>query len=133
MEGTLRAYLRGAWDEIPSQRMIRVSVDEISRRAAKFADALRPRIPQASAQIEVVDGHSLVGGGSTPAQSLATRLIRITGNHGSPAEWEARLRLRPTGTPVIARIAEDALLIDLRTVFVEQESTLADALVTVLS
>ncbi len=133
MEGTLRAYLRGVWDDIPSLRMIRASVDEISRRAAKFADALRPRIPQASAQIEVVDGHSLVGGGSTPAQSLATRLIRITGIHRSPAELEARLRLRHTGTPVIARIAEDALLIDLRTVFVEQESTLADALVTALS
>jgi L-seryl-tRNA(Ser) seleniumtransferase len=133
MEGTLRAYLRGVWDDIPSLRMIRASVDEISRRAAKFAEALRPRIPQASAQIEVVDGHSLIGGGSTPAQSLATRLIRITGIHLSPAELEARLRLRHTGTPVIARIAEDALLIDLRTVFVEQESTLADALVTALS
>jgi len=80
----------------------------------------------------MADGHSLVGGGSTPAQSLPTKLLRISSTRHSPTELEARLRKGPAGIPVIARIEEDRLLIDLRTVFPEQEGKLADSLVAAL-
>jgi L-seryl-tRNA(Ser) seleniumtransferase len=133
METTLRAYLRGAWDEIPALRMIRLTLEEIAGRAAKFAESLRLRIDPHSAQIEIADGHSLVGGGSTPAQSLPTKLLRIDSTRYSAGDLEARLRKGPAGMPVIARIEEDRLLVDLRTVFPEQEGSLADAITAALS
>jgi L-seryl-tRNA(Ser) seleniumtransferase len=133
MEATLRAYLRAAWNEIPAQRMIRATVEEIAERAAKFANSLRLRVDSRDARIEVAEGHSLVGGGSTPAQSLLTTLLRITSARYSAADLEARLRKSPAGIPVIARIEEDRLLLDLRTVFPEQERALADSLVAALS
>jgi L-seryl-tRNA(Ser) seleniumtransferase len=132
MEATLRAYLRAGWDEIPAQRMIRLTAEEMQQRTLKFADSLRSRIDSREAQIEMADGHSLVGGGSTPAQSLPTKLLRISSTRHSPTELEARLRNGPAGIPVIARIEEDRLLIDLRTVFPEQEGKLADSLVAAL-
>jgi L-seryl-tRNA(Ser) seleniumtransferase len=132
MEATLRAYLRAGWDEIPAQRMIRLTAEEMQQRTLEFADRLRSGIDSREAQIEIADGHSLVGGGSTPAQSLPTKLLRISSTRHSPTELEARLRKGPAGIPVIARIEEDRLLIDLRTVFPEQEGMLADSLVAAL-
>ena len=130
METTLRAYLRGAWNEIPALRMMQMSVGEISARTHEFYKALSARIAGADAEVEIADGRSLVGGGSTPAQSLPTKLIRIASARYSASELEARLR---TGaTPVVARIEEERLLIDLRTVFPEQEPALEEALSQVL-
>jgi L-seryl-tRNA(Ser) seleniumtransferase len=133
MEATLRAYLRAAWDEIPAQQMIRSTVEEITRRATKLATTLAPRISLHGAHIELADGHSLVGGGSTPAQSLPTKLLCIVSTRYSAADLEDRLRKGPTGIPVIGRIEADCLLLDLRTVFPEQESNLADSLAAALS
>jgi L-seryl-tRNA(Ser) seleniumtransferase len=73
-----------------------------------------------------------VGGGSTPAQSLPTRVLRIASVRHSASELEVRLRSGPGTTPVIARIEDDRLLIDLRTVFTEQEAALAEALAQAL-
>jgi len=133
MEATLRAYLRAAWEEIPSQRMIRATLEEIAGRLRKFVDGLRPLVDPRNAQIEIADGFSLVGGGSTPAQSLPTKLLRITSGRYSAAELEARLRKGPSGIPVIARIEEDRLLVDLRTVFPEQEPALANSIAAALA
>ena len=131
MEATLRAYLRAAWKEIPSQAMIRASLQEIAERTAKFLGTVQD---SANAKIEMVDGHSLIGGGSTPAQSLATKVLRVSSKAYSAAELETRLRNgEGRGVPVIARIEDDYLLIDLRTVFPEQEPALAAALRAALS
>jgi L-seryl-tRNA(Ser) seleniumtransferase len=132
MEATLRAYLRADWNSIPAQRMIRMTVEEIAARAAQFADSLRSQFESSGAQIELADGLSLVGGGSTPAQSLPTKLLRVSDSRYSAADLEIRLRKGPAGIPVIARIEEDRLLIDLRTVFLEQELALAASLVAAL-
>jgi L-seryl-tRNA(Ser) seleniumtransferase len=134
MEATLRAYLRAAWDEIPAQQMVRVSASAIEKRTIAFLAALRGKLStQAAAQFEIIEGHSLVGGGSTPAQSLPTHLLRISSPRFSASQLEARLRSGLSGTPVIARIEDDRLLLDLRTVFPNQESALADALYLALS
>jgi L-seryl-tRNA(Ser) seleniumtransferase len=128
LEVTLRAYLRADWGEIPSQRMIRATLEEISGRTIRFMESLRPRVPQEDAEFEIADGASLVGGGSTPAQSLPTRVMRIRSARYSATQLEARLRSGPAGVPVIARIEEDRLILDLRTVFPEQEGALAESL-----
>jgi L-seryl-tRNA(Ser) seleniumtransferase len=128
MEATLRAYLRGAWNEVPALRMMQMSLEEISTRTDRFYKALSAKVAGADAEMEIADGRSLVGGGSTPAQSLPTKVLRIASARHSASELEMRLRTGEGSTPVIARIEEERLLIDLRTVFPEQEPALAEAL-----
>jgi L-seryl-tRNA(Ser) seleniumtransferase len=131
LEATLRGYLRAALDEIPSQRMIRMTFEQIGERSKQLAEWLAARMAEAAVALEIVDGHSLVGGGSTPSQSLPTKLLRITSERWSAAQLEERLRGAPAGVPVLARIESDRLLIDLRTVFPEQERQLGEALIAV--
>ena len=129
LEVTLRAYLQAAWDDLPVQRMIRMTVDEISSRAGQLVLVVGASLSVDSAQIDIVDGASLLGGGSTPAQSLPTKLIRLASARYSATQLEARLREGPAGIPVIARIEEDHVLLDLRTVFLEQDLLLGQSLV----
>src|SRR5215472_13366248 len=132
MEVTLRTYLRAAWSEIPSLRMMHLSAEEIEARTRAFRDALTPQAGELDAELEIAEGRSLVGGGSTPAQSLPTRVLRIASARHSASQLEQRLRMTPAGAPVIARIEDERLLIDLRTVFPEQEPALAKALAAAL-
>jgi L-seryl-tRNA(Ser) seleniumtransferase len=132
LECTLRAYLRADWNALPSQRMIRLTTSEIYERATNFVRALQPLVANADAELEIADGASLVGGGSTPAQSLPTKVIRISSARHSVRQLEARLRCPSAGIPVIARIEENRLLLDLRTVFPEQDASLRESLVAAL-
>jgi L-seryl-tRNA(Ser) seleniumtransferase len=131
LEVTLKAYQRGALDEIPTLRMIRMSAGEIARRAARFVEQLSAILPQ-DARAEVHRGFSVIGGGSTPDQQLPTHLVCIASNRHSPAGIEQRLRQPANGTPVIARIEDDRIILDLRTVFPGEEAALASALAAAL-
>jgi L-seryl-tRNA(Ser) seleniumtransferase len=133
LTATLRAYLRAAWEEIPSQRMIRATTADIGKRASRLMESLSARVHSRDVRFEIIEGHSLVGGGSTPGQSLPTHLLCVTSTRYSAAQLESRLRSGPSGMPVIARIEDERLIFDLRTVFLEQESSLADAVVAALS
>jgi len=132
MEATLRTYLSGAWNEIPALRMMRMSIKDICMRTDGFYNALAAKVAGADAELEIADGRSLVGGGSTPAQSLPTKVLRIASARHSASDLEVRLRSGVAAAPVIARIEDDRLLIDLRTVFPEQEAALAEALALAL-
>jgi L-seryl-tRNA(Ser) seleniumtransferase len=132
LEATLGAYLRAAWDEIPVMRMIRATPQELKRRAENFIRELRPEFPLDEVEIEVVDGASLAGGGSTPEQSLPSKVVRIASARYSAAKLEQRLRRAPAGISVIARVEEDRLVLDLRTVFPEQEPLLVKTLAAAL-
>jgi L-seryl-tRNA(Ser) seleniumtransferase len=128
LEVTLRAYLRGAWDEIPALGMIRIPFAEIAARTETFLEHLLPVAEETGAEFLMANGRSLVGGGSTPAQSLPTRTVCVASKKYSTARLEERLRRPSQGIPVIARIEEGRVLIDLRTVFPEQERDLVAAL-----
>ena len=132
LAATLGAYLRGAPDEIPALRMIRMSVEELKRRAQNFLRELTPELPLGEVELEITDGSSLAGGGSTPTQSLPTKLIRIASARYSAAQLEQRLRRAPAGISVIARVEDDRLILDLRTVFPEQEPALFKTLAAAL-
>ena len=132
LECTLSAYLRAAWDELPALHMMRTTTAELLRRSEQFLAALRLQLPPDEVEAEIVDGHSLVGGGSTPSQSLPTRLLRFASARHSAAQLEQRLRRGPTAVPVIARVEDERLIIDLRTVFPEQDTLLAEALAAAL-
>src|SRR5277367_248867 len=142
LEATLQSYLRGALDEIPALRMIRLSQQEIADRAGNFCEKWRTTLP-GDVQLEIHPGFSVIGGGSTPDQHLPTTLIAISTPRHSAAQLEVRLR-RPrfsgpdTGalsspTPVIARIEDNHLILDLRTVNPEEENEIAAALAAALA
>jgi L-seryl-tRNA(Ser) seleniumtransferase len=115
---TLRRLLLERWDEVPALRMIRATAQEIRERAGRLRAAL------AGIDAEVVPGESLIGGGSTPEQPVATWLVAIAATDAAAVER----RLRRGEPPVIARIERDRLLVDLRTVFPEEEAELTAAL-----
>jgi L-seryl-tRNA(Ser) seleniumtransferase len=136
LEVILKAYQRGALDEIPTLRMIRLSADDLAARAQAFLESMRPNLPR-DARLELMPGFSVIGGGSTPDQQLPTHLITIESRRYSAATLEERLRKPQSGpppliTPIIARIADDRLVLDLRTVFPDEESALASSLAAAL-
>ncbi len=111
LEATISLYLREDYTAIPTQRMIRAPVEEIAERARQLGERLRAL---EGFSISVQDGESAAGGGSTPGQSLPTRLIAVT--HRTRTAQELANALRKNRPPIIARIEEDQLVLDLRTV-----------------
>jgi L-seryl-tRNA(Ser) seleniumtransferase len=107
LEATLGAYLRAAWEEIPAMRMIRMTSQELKRRTENFIRELRPELPLDEVEIDIVDGASLAGGGSTPTQSLPSKVIRIASARYSATKLEQRLRRAPAGISVIARVEDE--------------------------
>jgi L-seryl-tRNA(Ser) seleniumtransferase len=132
LEVTLNAYLRSAWEEIPAQRMIRLAVAELQQRAENFVRRVQSLLPSSDAKMEIADGLSLAGGGSTPDQSLPSKIIRVSSARYPAAKLEQRLRRPPRDISVIARVEENRVILDLRTVFPEQEPQLAASLAAAL-
>jgi L-seryl-tRNA(Ser) seleniumtransferase len=122
LEATLLAYVRHDHDAIPTLRMMLLSKDEIGRRA----EALAARITLPRLEVEIVDGESLLGGGAAPSSTLATRVLALTCEGLSADELAARLR--GSDPPIIARVDDGRVLLDLRTVFPEQDAAVANAL-----
>ncbi len=131
LEATLRSYRFGrAAGEIPVVRMIAMSREETGRRARRFARRLRSRLPEGAA-VRLVEGESVIGGGSCPESALPSILLSLESEAVRPAVIESRLRsLDP---PVIIRIEEDRALVDLRTVLPAQEQVLAESLLEVVT
>jgi len=123
LEGTISLYLRGKTADIPALCMIQLSVQAIRLRATRLAEKISAHL---QFSVRVQDGESVIGGGSTPAQSLPTVLLAVTHSIYSAQELERLLRRH--SPPVIARVEEDALLLDLRTVFEDQDEELFEAL-----
>ncbi|HZH30066.1 MAG TPA: L-seryl-tRNA(Sec) selenium transferase [Pyrinomonadaceae bacterium] len=127
LAATLDAHARGAtFTEVPAMRMLAASREEIERRARVFLRRARTRLAAEAFRFEIIAGESAVGGGSAPTTHLPTALIAVTHARASAAALEAGLRrARP---PVIARILDGRLVLDLRTVAAEEESELLAAL-----
>ncbi len=125
LEATLRSYARGALDDIPALRLIHLSAGQIGERV----EALRTQLLAdlvGRADLRMIPGESVVGGGSTPGYSLPTYLLAITPKAIGAAEVAARLRRHDP--PVIVRVEAGRVLLDLRTVFEDQHAPLAAAL-----
>jgi L-seryl-tRNA(Ser) seleniumtransferase len=110
---TLRRLIFAEYDEIPALRMLRMSADEIRARAEK----LRDLVPS----LEIIEGRSVAGGGSTPDQTLPTWLLAVSGD---AVKIERRLRAKG----IVARIEDGRVVLDLRTVFPEEEQQLLSVL-----
>src|SRR2546429_6639539 len=122
LEGTLLAYVRRDHDSIPALRMMRLSKAEIGKRA----EAIAGEIQSATLRVELIDGDSVIGGGAAPSAVLPTRLLAIS--HKDLSANELAARLRASDPPVIARVEEARVLLDLRTVFPEQDRLLLETI-----
>lgn len=120
LEATIALYLRGQTQAIPALRMIQLSKDAIVPRAERLAARIAA-CPGFSVRLE--DGESVIGGGSTPGQSLPTALVSIAHSGHSAQDLESLLRRQSPA--VVARVEHDRLLLDLRTVFEDQDDELA--------
>ena len=117
LEHTLRSLLLERWECIPALAMIRQTPAGIRARA----EAILRDVPELDAV--VVEGSSVIGGGATPEQSIPTWLIALEWRSGPAGK-----RLRAGDPPIVARIEQDRLVLDLRTVFPEEETELIAAL-----
>jgi L-seryl-tRNA(Ser) seleniumtransferase len=118
LETTLRNLVLERWDEIPTLRMISQSSEALRARSERMLGRLD------GLRASMMEGSSVIGGGSTPGQPLKSWLIAI--DCASVAEAERRCRMGDP--PVVARIEDGRLVLDLRTVFEDQEAALVEAI-----
>jgi L-seryl-tRNA(Ser) seleniumtransferase len=125
LEASLDAHLKGtAANELPVIRMLSLTQEEITQRAKRIVDELNKSGGRLRAEIEQDD--SAVGGGAGPTSALKTSVIALAHENLSADELERRLRSH--ATPVVGRISENRVLLDLRTVFEDEEPDLISAL-----
>jgi L-seryl-tRNA(Ser) seleniumtransferase len=125
LEATLVAHQRDVADgEVPVVQMLALTAQELEQRARSVVET----IPQTGVVLELLAGESTVGGGAGPTSNLPTTLIAIS--HPNKTAQEIERQLRTTSQPIIARISEGKVLLDLRTVFPEQLEVVAEALKT---
>jgi len=125
LEATLDAHRRGALDEIPTLHMLSLSAEVIEKRARNLIQRLE-EAGSSGLKAKIIEGHSAVGGGSGPNVHPSTALVAL--DHESLNANEVESRLRAASPPVISRIADGHVLLDLRTVDISDESELMTAL-----
>ncbi len=122
---TLIHYLKGeAVNKIPVWRMISAPLEEIDQRARLWAQSLK-------GLATVVEGETMIGGGSLPGGTLPTRLVAIGEEDKKKQRNIAQAlsrRLRSQEIPVIGRISGNVLLLDPRSVLPEEDEAVLQAL-----
>ncbi|MDQ5815975.1 MAG: L-seryl-tRNA(Sec) selenium transferase [Actinomycetota bacterium] len=127
LEATLRLYLDGRTDEIPLWRMARTDADELERRARTIAEGLREI---GSIKAEAFPTRSVAGGGSLPGVELGSWAVALLPDR--PGASELQRSLRRSDPPIVARVEEDRVLLDLRTVAPDDDRALTAAIRRVL-
>ena len=122
LEATLLLYVKRDYDSIPTLKMMILTKEEIGRRTETLAAQVRPE----KFNVEIIDGESVIGGGAAPSSALPTRLLTLSRDGVSADELAARLRA--SDPPIIARVEDGRVLLDLRTVFPDEEPLIAAAL-----
>jgi L-seryl-tRNA(Ser) seleniumtransferase len=126
LEATLMAYIKQDHNAIPAIRMLRLTRDEIRARA----EMVKAKIGNiATLKAEIIEGESVIGGGTAPSATLPTALLALTHQTMNADSFAARLRA--VEPPIIARIEDGRVRLDLRTVFPEQDAAIAQALVRI--
>jgi L-seryl-tRNA(Ser) seleniumtransferase len=114
LEATVRAYLYGRGYELPMWRMALATGEELEGRARSLAAALTDTLAESGVKAEAVPSRALAGGGSLPGTDVPSWAVAVSHPEKSAAEIERALRRAEP--PVIGRIEDDLLLLDLRTV-----------------
>jgi L-seryl-tRNA(Ser) seleniumtransferase len=123
LAATLDAFLAERPEAVPLYRLLNVPEIALRRRARAVVATLRRGGVAAAA----VPCRAVVGGGTTPDQTLASWAVALAG------EDQLAARLRVASPPVVARVEDGRILVDLRAVFPEQDRVLSSVLVGVLA
>jgi L-seryl-tRNA(Ser) seleniumtransferase len=127
LEATLLAYVKRDHDAIPTLKMMRLTKEEIGKRA----ESLTAQVQSSTLNLEVTDGESVIGGGAAPSSVLPTRMLALSCSGLSADELAARLRA--SDPPIISRVEQGRVLLDLRTVFADQDRLIVAALARIAS
>jgi L-seryl-tRNA(Ser) seleniumtransferase len=123
LEATLVAHRRdAAAAEVPVIQMLALSSEEIESRAKQLIE----QAGETELELTLQPGESAIGGGAGPTSNLPTTLVAIT--HPRMTAQEIERALRTSSPPVIGRISEGKVLLDLRTVFPDELADLVIAL-----
>lgn len=115
LEATLVAHQKNmAQSEVPVIQMLSLTSEELRQRAHSIVEGLNA----SGLNIELLEGESALGGGAGPTSTFPTTLIGIT--HQEKSAQELEHQLRNSLPPIITRISEGKVLLDLRTVFEDQ-------------
>jgi L-seryl-tRNA(Ser) seleniumtransferase len=130
LEATLVAYSRGELASLPLWRMAMEDEAVLEARARTLAKALEG-VARSDVKVEATRSEALAGGGSSPGAEIGSWALMIQHPERTAAELERALR---RGTPpVIARVADDRLLLDLRTVHPDEDEALRSSCATALA
>jgi len=132
LEATLKLYLdeKKAIENIPVYQILFKPISEIEKVAKSLVNELEKI---GIGKITIKDGYSQVGGGSLPTENIATKLVSIKPNKLSETplkRWkvdELAQKLRLNNPPIFARVSEDELLLDLRTLKEEDFDIIVNA------
>jgi L-seryl-tRNA(Ser) seleniumtransferase len=127
LEATLLDYATGSEDAIPVLHMMRLRPEDILQRA----EALAATIDRECVTVSIRPGHSVIGGGTAPGSRLRTHLVQIT--HRTRSASALLKALRESSPALIARVAKDHVLLDLRTVAPQLDPTVTQILNSVLA
>ena len=138
LEATLGLWQReAARTEVPVVRMLLERLESLEARANAMVKTTSEVVsagsgPETTSEVvlEIVGGHSTIGGGSAPQSTIPTRLVSIRSAARSADEIESALRAQ--NPPVVARIQHNAVLLDLRTVAAEDDAYVAAAVTRAL-
>jgi L-seryl-tRNA(Ser) seleniumtransferase len=126
LAATLIHYIKGeATNKIPVWRMIAAPVSNVEKRAKKWAREL-------GGLAKVIDGETMIGGGSLPGGTIQTKLVAIGEGDASLTRRAVR-KLRIQEMPIVGRIANDILLLDPRSVLPEEDEIVLKALNNLVS
>ena len=123
LEATLRLYLEGesVWEKLPALKMISTPVEELMARASQVVEGIR-ELAKKGFVIGIEKQHSAVGGGALPLVEMPT--VSVTLSHESVMASEIEARLRASHPPVISRVQEDKVCLDMRTISEAEIGTL---------
>jgi L-seryl-tRNA(Ser) seleniumtransferase len=126
MEATLKLFLRPEKleERHPLYRMLALKTDALEKRARRVASRLRKSLP-VGAEVRVADGKSQVGSGSVPVEEIPTKVLTIRCASAPPDDLVKRLRQQVPA--VFARIHDDAVLFDFRTIRPEEDGEITEA------
>jgi L-seryl-tRNA(Ser) seleniumtransferase len=127
LEATLESHLRQAsFAEIPVLAMLAITSAEIEERARNLVSEIESDDPQSSLRAEVISGESAIGGGCGPDVHPATMLIAL--EHSDFSADSLAEFLRSSKPPIISRVANEKVLLDLRTVMPDEDAEVLSSL-----
>ncbi len=124
LEATLMAYVKHDYASVPTLKMMSLTKEDIGQRAQSLAGQINSS--SGPFKVEIVDGESVIGGGAAPSSVLPTRLLALT--HSNFSANDLASRLRAADPPIVARVEDGRVLLDLRTVFPDQDPAIVQAL-----